>query len=191
MQAAGLIVSGRRTSRCAVIQTARVASPHLPCASRFIEAVQRLNRTTSASRQACGLAGCTGPSATRRSCPPPHVHNDLRPTPGLGCRVTTIRLGGHLDGSRATATARGGMRVTPDLDTLPCTRYPQLFARRNFPMDKSCMFFGFPGSGWIDLLDALCERLQFWTHRRNAVQLIAEQVKEKGSSGFSVGKIVG
>ena len=105
MQAAGLIVSGRRTSRCAVIQTARVASPHLPCASRFIEAVQRLNRTTSASRQACGLAGCTGPSATRRSCPPPHVHNDLRPTPGLGCRVTTIRLGGHLDGSRATATA--------------------------------------------------------------------------------------
>ena len=69
--------------------------------------------------------------------------------------------------------------MTPDLDTLPCTRYPQLFARRNFPMDKSCMFFGFPGSGWIDLLDALCERLQFWTHRRNAVQLIAEQVKEK------------
>ena len=46
-------------------------------------------------------------------------------------------------------------------------------------MDKSCMFFGFPGNGWFDLIDVLAERLQFWTNRRGAPQVIAEQVKEK------------
>ena len=69
--------------------------------------------------------------------------------------------------------------MTPDLDRLLCTRYPQIFARRNWPMDKSCMFFGFPGNGWFDLIDTLAERLQFWTDRRQAPQVIAEQVKEK------------
>ena len=70
--------------------------------------------------------------------------------------------------------------MTPDLDRLLCARYPTLFQRRNVPMDKSCMYWGFSaGNGWFDLLDTLCERLQFWTDRRNAVQLIAEQVKEK------------
>ncbi|MGC8518003.1 MAG: hypothetical protein ACP5P4_05660 [Steroidobacteraceae bacterium] len=46
-------------------------------------------------------------------------------------------------------------------------------------MDKSCMYWGFPGNGWFDLLDALYERLQLWTDRRHAAQVIAEQVKEK------------
>lgn len=69
--------------------------------------------------------------------------------------------------------------MTPDLDRLLCARYPQIFARRNWPMDKSCMHWGFPGNGWFDLLDALCERLQFWTERRHAPQVIAEQAKEK------------
>jgi hypothetical protein len=69
--------------------------------------------------------------------------------------------------------------VTPDLDRLPCARYPQIFARRNLPMDKSCMFWGFPGNGWFDLIDTLAERLQFWTDRSPAPQAIAEQVKEK------------
>ena len=69
--------------------------------------------------------------------------------------------------------------MTPDLDRLLCARYPQIFARRNLPMDKSCMFFGFPGNGWFDLIDVLSERLQFWTDRRHAPQVIAEQVKEK------------
>ena len=41
------------------------------------------------------------------------------------------------------------------------------------------MHWGFPGNGWFDLIDALAARLQFWTDRRNAAQLIAEQVKEK------------
>ena len=47
-------------------------------------------------------------------------------------------------------------------------------------MDKSCMYWGFSaGNGWFDLLDTLCERLQFWTDRCGAPQAIAEQVKEK------------
>ena len=58
-------------------------------------------------------------------------------------------------------------------------RYPQLFARRNWPMNRSCMYWGFPGNGWFDLIDTLAERLQFWTDRRGAVQLIVEQAKEK------------
>ncbi len=69
--------------------------------------------------------------------------------------------------------------MTPDLDRLLCARYPQIFARRDWPMDKSCMYWGFPGNGWFDLIDALAERLQFWADRRGAAQLIAEQVKEK------------
>ncbi len=69
--------------------------------------------------------------------------------------------------------------MTPDLDRLLCARYPQIFARRNLPMDKSCMFWGFPGNGWFDLIDTLAERLQFWTDRRSAPQAVAEQVKEK------------
>ena len=69
--------------------------------------------------------------------------------------------------------------MTPDLDQLLCMRHPQIFARRNLPMDKSCMYWGFPGNGWFNLLDALCERLQFWTDRRSAPQLVTEQVKEK------------
>ena len=69
--------------------------------------------------------------------------------------------------------------MTPDLDRLLCVRYPQIFARRDWSMDKSCMYWGFPGNGWFDLIDALAERLQFWTDRRGAPQVIAEQVKEK------------
>ncbi len=69
--------------------------------------------------------------------------------------------------------------MTPDLDRLLCMRYPTLFQRRNWPMDKSCMYWGFPGNGWFDLIDTLAERLQFWTDRHGAPQAVAEQVKEK------------
>ena len=58
--------------------------------------------------------------------------------------------------------------MTPDLDRLLCMRYPTLFQRRNWPMDKSCMYWGFPGNGWFDLIDTLAERLKFWTDRRGA-----------------------
>jgi hypothetical protein len=35
------------------------------------------------------------------------------------------------------------------------------------------------GDGWFDLIDTLCERLQFWTDRNKAPQVVAHQVKEK------------
>ena len=69
--------------------------------------------------------------------------------------------------------------MTPDLDRLLCMRYPTLFQRRNWSMDKSCMYWGFPGNGWFNLIDTLAERLQFWTDHRGAPQAVAEQVKEK------------
>lgn len=34
--------------------------------------------------------------------------------------------------------------------------------------------------GWFDLLDMLCERLQFRTDRNQAPQVVISQVKEKG-----------
>lgn len=33
--------------------------------------------------------------------------------------------------------------------------------------------------GWLDLIDVLCERLQFWTDHNGAPQVVAVQVKEK------------
>lgn len=33
--------------------------------------------------------------------------------------------------------------------------------------------------GWVDLVDALCEQLQYWTDAHNAPQIVATDVKEK------------
>lgn len=42
------------------------------------------------------------------------------------------------------------------------------------------MCFGFTcGDGWFDLINTLCERLQFWTENNDAHQVVAFQVKEK------------
>jgi hypothetical protein len=35
------------------------------------------------------------------------------------------------------------------------------------------------GDGWFDLIDVLCERLQFWTDHNRAPQVVVSQVKEK------------
>ena len=67
-----------------------------------------------------------------------------------------------------------------ELDTLLCQRYPLIFADRHRPMLETCMCWGFScGDGWFDLIDALCERLQFWTDHNRAPQVVAAQVKEK------------
>lgn len=57
-----------------------------------------------------------------------------------------------------------------ELDDQLCLKYPKIFAdcRRT-----SC------GDGWYDLLDVLCERLQFWTDHNQAPQVVLSQVKEK------------
>lgn len=67
-----------------------------------------------------------------------------------------------------------------DLDALLCERYPLIFADRDGDLTRSGMPFGFQcGDGWFALIDALCERLQFWTDHNDAPQIVATQVKEK------------
>ena len=79
-----------------------------------------------------------------------------------------------------------------ELDALLCQRYPLIFAERNLSVKETCMCWGFAcGDGWFDLIDALCERLQSWTDRNGAPQVVAMQVKEKngGLSFYPRGKV--
>lgn len=70
--------------------------------------------------------------------------------------------------------------MTNELDKLLCQRYPLIFAERNLPMTQTCMRWSIScGDGWFDLIDRLCERLQFWTDHYKAPQVVALQVKEK------------
>jgi hypothetical protein len=65
-----------------------------------------------------------------------------------------------------------------ELEESLCARYPKLF-RDDFAF--LC------GDGWFDLIDVLCERLQFWTDKNGAPQVIFRDVKEKwGELSFSV-----
>jgi hypothetical protein len=75
-----------------------------------------------------------------------------------------------------------------ELDVLLCQRYPKIFAERRGSIQETCMAWGFScGDGWFTLIDALCERLQFWTDRNKAPQVVAAQVKEKfGTLSFYV-----
>lgn len=67
-----------------------------------------------------------------------------------------------------------------ELDDLLFQRYPAIFARRNLSPEDSCMVRGIEcGDGWFDLIDALCEVLQFATDHSGAPQIEAVQVKEK------------
>lgn len=67
-----------------------------------------------------------------------------------------------------------------ELDVLLCEHYPLIFANRNKTIQESCMGWGFTcGDGWFNLIDTLCERLQFWTDHNGAPQVVALQVKEK------------
>ena len=73
-----------------------------------------------------------------------------------------------------------GSAMNKELDELLCQRYPLIFAERNLSMKETCMCWGIAcGDGWFDLIDVLCERLQFWTDRNSAPQVVAIQVKEK------------
>ena len=63
--------------------------------------------------------------------------------------------------------------MTPELQRLLVSRYPLIFPAGNLPPRSGV------GNGWFSLLDALCERLQWWTDQNHAPQLVAQQVKEK------------
>jgi len=67
-----------------------------------------------------------------------------------------------------------------ELDKLLCQRYPLIFTEQNIQMSATAMCWGLScGEGWFDLIDILCERLQFWTDHNKAPQVVACQVKEK------------
>ena len=63
--------------------------------------------------------------------------------------------------------------MNPELQRLLITRYLRIFPDGDFPPRSGV------GGGWFHLLDALCERLQFWTDHNHAPQLVAQQIKEK------------
>lgn len=67
-----------------------------------------------------------------------------------------------------------------ELDVRLCQRYPLIFAERASSKQTSGTGRAITcGDGWFDLIDALCERLQFWTDQHQAPQVVAVQVKEK------------
>jgi hypothetical protein len=78
------------------------------------------------------------------------------------------------------------------LDDYLCKKYPKIFANRQ----KTCMCWGFPGNGWLFLIDSLCENIQNYIDnppwqlnektgkyenpkKPTCPQVVALQVKEK------------
>lgn len=47
-----------------------------------------------------------------------------------------------------------------ELDQKLCEAFPLLYADRHGPKEKTCMYWGFPGDGWFDLLWNLSENLE-------------------------------
>ena len=73
-----------------------------------------------------------------------------------------------------------------ELTNLLYERYQKIFDLRQ--RSESRMSDGFAcGDGWFDLVDALCEQIQFETDKNCAPQVVATQVKEKfGTLRFHV-----
>lgn len=46
------------------------------------------------------------------------------------------------------------------LDDYLCEKYPKIFADRNKSENESCMYWGFPGDGWFQIIDRLCQGIQ-------------------------------
>lgn len=70
--------------------------------------------------------------------------------------------------------------MSPDLDDLLCTRYPQIFGDRHETGMESAMSRGFThGDGWFRLVDTLCSEIQRHVERDGAPAVRARQVKEK------------
>jgi hypothetical protein len=50
--------------------------------------------------------------------------------------------------------------MRPELDEALCAKYPKIFRDRNGNMQNTLLCFGFPGSGWYNLIDTLCGTIQ-------------------------------
>ena len=72
-----------------------------------------------------------------------------------------------------------------ELDSLLCSRYPEILANRYLPASETCMYWGFDcGDGWFNILDRLLHSIQHYTTRKNrrgqfVVPVTLDQVKEK------------
>ena len=63
-------------------------------------------------------------------------------------------------------------------------KYPKLFVQHSLPCTQTSMCWLFEcGDGWFELLDNLCDRLQFDTDRNGYPQIEFTQIKEKFGSG--------
>lgn len=78
--------------------------------------------------------------------------------------------------------------MSPENDALLCSRYPLIFADRTLSPVDNAMGRGFEcDDGWFELIDVLCERIQFVVDRDEREQVVARQVKEKfGTLRFRV-----
>ena len=64
--------------------------------------------------------------------------------------------------------------------------YPEIFKDKELPESESCMHRGIEtGDGWYDLIDMLCQKLQWQASVNKYPQVVAEQVKQEcGSFNF-------
>jgi hypothetical protein len=72
-----------------------------------------------------------------------------------------------------------------ELDKLLCERYPKMFVNRDKSMQETAMCWGFEcGSGWFELINALCATIQNYIDNnsrpgKEIPQVTVDQVKEK------------
>ena len=64
------------------------------------------------------------------------------------------------------------------LDKKLCSDYPMLYRQRNLPMTETCLCWGFPGTGWYDLINELSQQLTAYA-TEHKITIEAAQVKEK------------
>jgi len=59
-------------------------------------------------------------------------------------------------------------------------KYPKIFKQKDLSIKESCMPWGIScGDGWYDLIDSLCDLLQWDIDKNKEPQIEATQVKEK------------
>ena len=70
-------------------------------------------------------------------------------------------------------------------------KYPKIFAQKDLPMSQTSMCYGIEcGSGWYNIIDALCENIQNYVDQNRIEQVEATQIKEKfGSSTEDLARV--
>jgi hypothetical protein len=70
--------------------------------------------------------------------------------------------------------------MKPELQKKLYDKYPEIFAQKDLPMDRTCMCWGIAvGDGWYDIIDNLCDNIMKIQKEKNLKPIEAAQVKEK------------